>query len=613
MALVCAQPALANRWYKEGRRAQARKDWDTALVDFERAVRSQPENPRFLIHARIARTRASQYHLEQGIRLLQEHLDNRAIGEFEKASTIDPSNQAATQYLDRMLAAEAAAKEKQEKALKKAIHKSEEQPQPTIEKLKALPKTPMAHFRITADSRQIYETLAKLSGLNVGFTSDFQPRPESLDLTNVTVSQAMNLLSLETHTFWKVVTPNTILVVPDNPANEREYETKIIRTIYLTNPMSPTQRGAITTALKQLLQMQYVIDNPESNSIIVRDTPARVAEAVQLVHDLDLGKAEILINVTVLEADASRIQTLGLEQVPTPPLTGANIAGLTYTGTVSQTVVNSTGSQTVSIPGVALNTLRNLLATKNFALVLPGAVANALLDDSHTRILQNPQVRVTDGEEAKLKIGSKIPFATGSFLPSFGGLVPGASGTTSGASNLGLLASTQFQFQNVGVNMDLTPHLMPNGDIEIKSKIDISSLGPEITMGGGLQEPSFGQRDIQHNIILKEGEVSLLGGLMQTTITHETTGVPGLAKVPVLKYFFSSVKTDRENQEVLIMLTPYVIRLPSPAVEGETAIATEGGPGTGSGSFVPGQAAPTYRPMQFPGVYRPMPPRPGKP
>lgn len=576
VTLGCAGGSVA---YREGRKAELRKDYDTALVDYQKALRQEPENAHYRIHEQVAREHAALFHLDRGRELLAKGRIEDAAGEFQKAVGIDPSNLAARQELNKILEAQAAAKLKRQKAIEKSLKTQlAESTYPQEVKLQAFPQQPLAHFRISADSRRVYETLAKLADMNVAFTSDFQPRPVSLDLTDVKIQDALRLLSYQTKTFWKAVTPNTFMVIPDTPANRREYQDEVMRTIYLTNPLKPADRTAITTALKQILNMQRIIDNPDANAIIVRDTPAKVAEAERLVHDLDRGKAEILIDVDVIEADRSRVQDLGLTQVPTSPLSGANIAGVGFNGTTSTTQVVNGSSTTVTIPGLPLNRLGKL-STSNFSIVVPGAVANALLTDSHTHILQNPQVRTTDGEKATLKIGSRVPYATGSYLPSFGGTVPSSSSSSS-SSNFGLLASTQFQYQDVGVNLDITPHLLANGDVDLHSTVEVSSVGQSVAIGG-LNEPSFNQRKIEHDIRLKEGEVSILGGLIQSQEIHSVSGVPGLADVPFLRYFFSTTHTEHLETEVLIMMTPYVIRLPEAPMEGDQAVSAEGNTGRG--------------------------------
>ena len=215
-------------------------------------------------------------------------------------------------------------------------------------------------------------------------------------------------------------------------------------------------------------------------------------------------------------------------------------------------------------------------------MVIPGVTATAVLNDNKTHILQSPEVRVTDGQTAKLKIGTRIPYATGSFLPSLGGT------TSSSAGGIGLLASTQFQFQDVGVNLELTPHLLATGEVAVHAKIEISSLGASISVGG-ITEPTFGQRVIEDDFRLQEGEVNLLGGLIQQTLSNAVEGVPGLGDVPILRYFFSQETHEVNNQEVLIMLTPHVIRLPEPAIASGRTVPL-GGAGAEPGmpeNFIP--------------------------
>lgn len=576
--------------FKEGRKAEYRKDWDSALVDYEKAVQSDPANAAYVLHERQARTQASLFHLKNGRLLMKGGRAEEASGEFQKAARIDPSNEAAAQELARILTTQAEAKRAREAVIQQALKSREETGQPTTVQLQAFPTEPLAHFRINADSRKIIETLGKLAGLNVVFTPDFRPNPLSVDLTNIKVEDALRVVALQTKSFWRALTPNTILVIPDDTNHRRDYDEEVLKTIYLANPLSPADRTAITTALKQVLGLQRIMDNPDSNAIIIRDTPAKVAAAEQLVRDLDRAKAEILVDVDVVEADRDRIRDLGLTPA-TVSSTGTITAGL-QAGAIFSPSSASSSSTASSLVNLGQLTYRD------YAAVLPSATASAVLNDSKTHILQSPEVRVTDGQTAKLRIGSRIPYATGSFLPSFGG-------TTSSTSGIGLLASTQFQYQDVGVNLELTPRLLATGEVALHAKIEISSLGASISVGG-FSQPTFGQRVIEHDIRLREGEVNLLGGLIQNTVTSSVTGVPGLGDVPLLRYFFSQVHKEVNDTEVLVMLTPRVIRLPEPALTVGTNLPVGGGGGAGR----PGVPEPQQPPEVPP---EPPPEPPGQP
>ena len=444
----------------------------------------------------------------------------------------------------------------------------------------------MAHFRITADSRKVFDALGKLAGLNVAFTSTFRPTPQfSVDLTDVTIEEALNIVALQTHTFWRPITSNTILVVPNDATNRRDYDVEQLKTIYLSNPLAAADRTAIATALKQVLGLRNIVDNPDSNAIIIRDNPENIAAAEQLVHELDRSKAEIVMEVAVVEADADRARDLGL--YPATVSSSGSITPGAQGGLVFAPPSVTTSSGTTTASGISAKSL----GIGDYALVVPSYGANAIMNDTRTHILQNPQIRATDGQVAKLKIGSKVPYATGSFLPSLG-----ASSTTSG---VGLLASTQFQFQDVGVILELTPHLLADGEVAIHASIEISSVGANVTVGG-VSEPTFGERKIEHDIRLKEGETSVIGGLIQSTLTHTVAGLPFLGDVPVLRYLFSTEHAERQEQEVLVMLTPRVVRLPEPylADQGRTTL---------TGAPLPAGARP------LPGVEIPGQPQPGEP
>jgi len=570
--------SAGNVAFREAQKAELRKDWDTALVDYEKARRDHPENAKIIIHEKLVRTEASAFHLKQGRQLLQQGRTDEASGEFQKAVSIDPTNEAAAQELAKVVAAQAAARQARESALKQALKAAEEPAKAPTVKLKPFAPEQLAHFRITADSRKVFEALGKLAQLNIAFTSTFRPVPQfTVDLSDVTIEQALNIVALQTHCFWRPITPNTILVVPDSPADRRDYDEEELKTIYLSNPLSAADRTAIATALKQVLGLQKIIDNPDSNAIVIRDNPGKVAAAEQLVHELDRSKAEIVMEVQVVEADRDRARDLGL--YPATITSAGTITPGFQTGLVYSPTAPSSSSQG------GLNPLKGPGAVwNNYAAVIPSAAANAVLSDTRTHILQNPQVRATDGQVAKLKIGQRIPIATGSFLPTLGA-------TTSAAGGVGLLASTQFQYQDVGVNLELTPHLLSDGEVAIHAKVEISSLGAPLTVAG-VSEPTFGQRTIEHDIRLKEGEVSVLGGLVQTNLTHTVGGVPLLADVPLLHYLFSTEHVERQETEVLIMLAPRVVRLPEPRSGAGSRVALGGEP----------QPAGVQQPMLGPGM-----------
>ena len=188
-------------------------------------------------------------------------------------------------------------------------------------------------------------------------------------------------------------------------------------------------------------------------------------------------------------------------------------------------------------------------------MTLPNFTANAVLTDTfHEKIIQNPELRSVDGQQAKLKIGDRIPIATGSFQAGVG---VGAVGT---AGLVNPLVNTQFQYQDDGVNIDMTPRIHPNRDVSLKIKIEVSSVTGTSTIGG-ISQPIISQRVVEHDIRLGDGQAYILGGLIQRTDTRTLNGWPGLAQIPIIRYLFSSDSVEHQEDEVLIMLIPHIVRL----------------------------------------------------
>ena len=229
--------------YRAGRKAEQRKDWDTAVVDYEKAGQADPANSLYILHEKQARIQGGAYHLENGRRLLAEDRLDEAAGEFKKATGVDPSNRAAAQELERLMEKIGESKQAHTAALQQALKARDQAPPSGEVKLQAFPTEPLSHIRIpNADSRMVFETLGKLAGLNIAFTSDFRPSPINIDLSNIKVEDALDVVAMQTKTFWKPVTPNTILVIPDNPNNRRDYDVEVLKTIHLNNPLAPADR-----------------------------------------------------------------------------------------------------------------------------------------------------------------------------------------------------------------------------------------------------------------------------------------------------------------------------------------------------------------------------------
>lgn len=546
-----------NQEYDAGRKAETLQDYDTALVHYERALRVDPSNAEYKLREMHTRFAAGQFHFEQGEKALKTGDLQLALAEFQKAAAIDPSNAAAEQELKKtmdLLAAKNAA------ATSKAINPNASE---ESELLAAPPQlkpvsSELINLKMTNDARVVFETIAKLAGLSVIFDPDFTSRRIAADLPNVTLEQALDAVAFESKAFWKPLTSSVIIVAPDNPQKRRDLEDEEVRTFYLSNTLTPQDLTEVVTGLRQLLDMRRVQQVNAQNAIVIRDTPDKLLLASKIIRDIDKAKPEVLVHVQVLTASVDRLRDLGILPGQSATVTFTPRTSVQPNGGSS----SSSSSGTSGTPAqITLDNLRNL-SGGDYSATLPGATANAILTDNKTRIIQDPEVRVSDGEKATLKIGDRVPVATGSFQ----------AGVGVGTSSINPLVNTQFQYIDVGVNIDVTPRVHPDGDVSMKLSIEVSQITGTSSIGG-INQPVISQRKIEHDIRLKNGEVSVLGGLIERTQTKNLNGIPGLAQLPLFRYLFSDNSNEVKEDEVLIVLTPHVLRLPSITAENLRTLA----------------------------------------
>jgi general secretion pathway protein D len=548
-ALLLAGCPKGNADYAAARKAESLQDYDTALVHYERALRAEPTNAEFKLRAVRMRFEAGQFHVEQGRKAVQRGDLQFALAEFQKAQAIDPSSAIAEQEVKRTMDSLAAQQAAQGSKTPNTNPPQDETILSGPPELKPLSREPI-NLKMTNDARVVFETIAKLAGLSVIFDPDFTTRRITAELPNVTLEQALDAVSMESKSFWKPVTPNILFVAPDNAQKRKDIEDEVVRTFYVSNTLTPQDLTEIVTGLRQLLDLHRIQQVNAQNAIVIRDTPDKLVLAGKIIRDIDKAKPEVLVHVQVLSANLNRLRDLGI-------LPGQSVT-LGFTPRTSVQPNSSSSSSSSTTNANSQITLQNLkhLSTADYSLTLPGAVANFVLTDNKTRIIQDPEIRVTDGQKATLKIGNRVPVATGSFQAGVG------VGVGGGAGVVNPLVNTQFQYIDVGVNIDVTPRVHPDNQVSMKLSIEISSIASFSNIGG-IEQPVISQRKIEHDVRLKEGEVSVLGGLIERTETKNQNGIPGLAEIPLAKYLFSDNSNQIQDNEVLIVLTPHIVRLPS--------------------------------------------------
>ena len=536
--------------YNKGKDAEARQNYEQAYDFYKQAYDLKPGDLTYRSAFERLRFLAGASHVHRGQLLSEAGQLDAALAEFQKAIEIDPSSAIAQQeirHTKQMIDAAKATGPKSAAPPPTGLQKRLAEAGGPVE-LASISNVPI-NLKITEDSKVIYETVGKLAGINALFDPDYTSRRIKIELNNVSLEEALEIIALESKTFWRPVTPNTIFIAADNPAKRKDLEQSVIKTFYLANLSQPTELQDVVNAMRQILEISRIQPLPSQSAIVVRGTPDQIALASKLIGDLDKAKAEVIVDVAVLQINRDKSKTLGIN-----PPTSATVAlqnnitnSTTNTGTTTSSLTSGTTSSTSGTPNqLNLNQINNLNAT-DFTITIPQATATALFSDTSTKLIQKPQIRAVDGQKASLKIGDRVPVATGSFQPGIGGV------------GINPLVNTQFQYLDVGVNIDITPKVHANGEVTLKVVMDISSVTGTSNIGG-ISQPVIGQRKIEHEVRLKEGEVNMLGGMLEDSQTKSLTGIPGLSQIPILKYLFGQTNTDHSETETVFVLIPHIVR-----------------------------------------------------
>ncbi len=540
-----------DQYLATGKAAEARREYDTALENYEKALATDPSEAVYQLHVRRLRFAAAQTHIDAGQKIRANGDLEGAIKEFQRAYAIDPSSALAEVELRRtnqMIEAEkvrmadpnAKPLSREERGLTPA-EMARREAERRASRIQAVPELKPLSQQLTGlkianqKARVLYETVGKLAGINVLIDSEYQDtKTYSIELNSATLDEALDYIALVTKTYWKPLSANAIFVTQDNVTKRRDYEEHVARVFYLQNLTSAQELQEVMTAMRAVTDVRKVMPINSQSAIVVRGTADQVALAEKVLLDLDRPKSEVLVDIIVMEVNRKKSRDLAL----TPY--SSSTAGLSMTGTFAPG--GSSGSS-VSIQNI------KSLGLGDWSTVVPSVLFKALMTDTESKVLNAPQLRATDGQKASLKIGDRYPYATGSYSA-------GVTTTTTSA-----LVSTQFQYADVGVNVDLTPRIHGTDEVSMQVELEISNITEKVDVGG-LTQPVIGQRKVNHIIRVKEGEITLIGGLMQSTYTKTKGGVPFLMNVPILGRFFQSDSISDSKSDLVVALVPHILRAP---------------------------------------------------
>ena len=536
LAGILAVPVVAESpesYYKAGDKAEHKNLYDEAFQAYKKARDAKPTDPKYAAAYLRMRFYAAAEHIKKGNALREEGKLQEALVEYRIAAQIDPSNFEALGEIRRATEIIQRDEREKENAKKTALQPT------TLEKEAASAAgpvvldikwdTPISLHLTSTTVDVVYKTIAKIAGINVLIDPDYKPQKINFELQDVSLRQALEMIAMQSKTFWRPLSANTIMVAADTGSKRKELEQNVMKTFYLRNAASPADLQQAAGTLKAILDINRIQVTPELRSLTLRGTPDQMVLAQKLLTDIDKPKAEVVVDVVVMEVSKSRLTTIG-----TNPPTSASVT-LAPAGTSTTTTASNSGGN------LTINSFTSLNAG-DFQVSIPGISFSLLASDSDTKVLEKPEIRVLDSEKASLKIGDRVPIATGSFQSGFGGSV-----------------NTQFQYLDVGVNIDITPYVHAGNEVTLKMSLEISSV-TGVQNIGGFNQPTIGQRRIEHEARLADGEVNLIAGLINDTESKSLSGYPWISKVPILKYLFAQETKQRQQSEVVFAIIPHIVR-----------------------------------------------------
>jgi general secretion pathway protein D len=511
---------------RKAREAEQAQDYDRAVAQYTLALRQDPANPNARLALERSKLRASEFHFNRGRRLAAAGKLEDAVVELQVASELNPGSSDVDKELRvarNQLRAKVSVVREGKTDLETLIDRTRDVPSPGLDLPKGL-KLPASLVFREAGSRDVYTALARFAEVNLLFDPAFRDVPVTIDLRNSTFEDAVNALSGTTHNFYRVTAPRAITIIPDTPAKRREYEEEIVRTFYLSN----ADLKETIDLLRMVMDLRRLAPITATNAVSVRDTPERVQAAGRIIAAIDKARPEVVVDVELLEVNRSRLLEYGL-QVASP-------------GSPQNPGISGTAD--INRSGMTLLDLRSLTQSGVFLSGLPALYYRLMKSDVSTRVLANPQLRTADGVAAQARFGDRVPVPMTTFAPI----------ATGGVAQQPI---TSFNYENIGVNIDLTPRTHHDDDVSLQLKVEVSNISG--TGFGGL--PTFGNRSVSTVIRLKDGETSILGGLIRDDERTVLDGLPGISDVPIVGRLFARNHRERTETDIILTLTPHIVRV----------------------------------------------------
>ena len=535
---VLVAGCTAGRAFKKGRDAARAGDWDAAVQLYTEALQASPDNAEYKIELERAMQNAAREHITRARDLEAKDQLDAALLEYKKAVEMDSTN--------RLAAARAV---ELERIIRDRIEAS--RPKPAIDRLRQqaraqgaptlnpADRTPLKFNFNNSSLRDILNFIGTQAGINIQYDATYRDVPYTVTLDGVPLEEALQQILSVNGFFYKVLNQSTILIAPDNAAMHQKYDDMVMQVFYLSHADAQELSQVVNTMMRlQGQAVPAIYPGKTSNTLTVRTTAALMSVAERLIRSHDKPRAEVVIEVQILEVNRGRAKQLGINL-------SDYALGLTFSPEAAPPNTSATFPP-ANPPPFNLNTISQGISTADFYLSVPTAVLRFLATDSHTKQLAKPQLRGAEGQELTLNLGDQIPVVSTVF----------GAAAAGGFANI---PQSSFTYRDVGVNITMTPRVTYEGEIILDLTVESSNLGPNISVAGQ-DVPSFGSRRVRTRLRLREGESNLLAGLLRDDQRRIITGLPGLMRVPGLRSLFGSTNEEISQTDIVMLLTPHIVR-----------------------------------------------------
>ncbi len=536
--VVLVTSCAAGRAFRRGEVAAAAGDWDAAVAHLTRAVQEAPDKPEYKAALERASYFASRVHSTRARELEEKGDLPAALAEYRRAIEYDGTNRPAIAKAAELEARIRERAEAQRPPSRVEQMREEARRRMAEPILNPASREPLQLRFTNASLRDILNFIGGATGINVTYDQSFQDRAYSVELSGVTLEQALNQIMRANSLFYKVLDERTILVIADNPQNRAKYEEQVIRTFYLSHA-DATEVSQILNSIVRVTGMPVVptvFPNKTANTITVRATTGVVDIIERVIRANDKPRAEVIVDVAILEVNRSRAKQYGISlsnyaisTIFSPEVAPPNVAGAL-----------------TAPPPFNVNTISQGVSTADFYLAVPYAVVKFLESDSRTKVIAKPQLRGAEGTKLSLNLGEDVPVLSTVF---------GAAA----AGGIATVPTSSYNYRSIGIIVEMTPRVTYDGEIILDLTVESSTLGGDLEVGGQ-KAPRFGTRRVTTRLRLREGESNLLAGLLREDERKSLTGFPGLMRLPILRQLFSSNDETIDQTDIVMLLTPHIVR-----------------------------------------------------